>query len=72
MTRSLRRIGLVTLISSLLMFQTACGSTRDPRQSQAGGGTLESEEPSRNTPLWIALGILIIGAAAGYAASTAD
>lgn len=72
MSRSIRRVAVVSLISSLLLFQTACGSTRDPRQSQAGGGTLESEEPARNTPLWIALGVLILGAAAGYAASTAD
>jgi len=72
MNLSVRRIAVVSLVSSLLLFQTACGSTRDPRQSQAGGGTLESEEPARNTPLWIALGILVLGAAAGYAASTAD
>lgn len=60
---------LVSLTSGCAVFDDGLP---DPRQSQAGGGRLESQKTGEMTPWLVAAGTLLLAIAAGVAAASID
>jgi len=65
-------IGLTFLLSMNAGCALFGNDTPDPRQSQAGGGRLESQKSGEMAPWLVAAGTLLLAIAAGVAAASID
>lgn len=73
----LRKTAIVGMSGLLALSSTGCAmfddGPRPPRESEAGGPEVASQEAGDNQAWWIALGALLAaGIAAGVAAGSAD
>ena len=69
-------LGSVLALSLMVSLTSGCAlfgdGYPDPRQSQAGGGTLESQKSGEMTPWLVAAGTLLLAITAGLIAASID